>query len=47
MISIVVYRSLWGKDNDLTAEIDKLRTDIETAEKGLDHTIPGVSNPTF
>ena len=41
------YRSLWGKENELTAEIDKLRAEVEKAEKSLDHAIPGVSNPSF
>ncbi|KHN21872.1 hypothetical protein glysoja_008784 [Glycine soja] len=35
------YRSLWGKENELTAEIDKLRAEVEKAEKSLDHAIPG------
>ncbi|RDX67918.1 Structural maintenance of chromosomes protein 3 [Mucuna pruriens] len=33
--------SLWGKENELTAEIDKLRAEVEKAEKSLDHAIPG------
>ncbi|KAK7320513.1 hypothetical protein VNO77_30059 [Canavalia gladiata] len=34
-------KSLWGKENELTAEIDKLRAEVEKAEKSLDHAIPG------
>ena len=44
---MLLYRSLWGKENKLTAEIDKLRAEVEKAEKSLDHAIPGVSNPSF
>ncbi|RZC11802.1 putative sugar phosphate/phosphate translocator isoform B [Glycine soja] len=45
---IIRGRSLWGKENKLTAEIDKLRAEVEKAEKSLDHhAIPGVSNPSF
>ncbi|XP_020210832.1 structural maintenance of chromosomes protein 3-like [Cajanus cajan] len=40
-------KSLWGKENELTSEIDKLRAEVEKAEKSLDHAIPGVSNPSF
>lgn len=36
-------RSLWGKETELSAEIDKLRTEVEKAEKSLDHATPGVS----
>ena len=41
------FRSLWTKENEITAEIDKLRAEVEKAEKNLDHAIPGVSNPSF
>ncbi|XP_061338165.1 structural maintenance of chromosomes protein 3 isoform X2 [Gastrolobium bilobum] len=34
-------KSLWGKENELLAEIDKLKTEVEKAEKSLDHSIPG------
>ncbi|CAL0307511.1 unnamed protein product [Lupinus luteus] len=34
-------KSLWAKENQLTAEIDKLRAEKEKAEKSLDHAIPG------
>ncbi|XP_057441576.1 structural maintenance of chromosomes protein 3-like [Lotus japonicus] len=34
-------KSLWSKENELTAEIDKLRAEVEKAEKSLDHAIPG------
>lgn len=42
---MIVYlsRSLWGKETELSAEIDKLRTEVEKAEKSLDHATPGVS----
>ena len=40
-------RSLWGKENELTAEIDKLRAEVEKAKRSLDHAIPGVSDPSF
>ncbi|XP_045830635.1 structural maintenance of chromosomes protein 3-like [Trifolium pratense] len=34
-------KSLWNQENELTAEIDKLRAEVEKAEKSLDHAIPG------
>ncbi|XP_027904525.1 structural maintenance of chromosomes protein 3 [Vigna unguiculata] len=34
-------KSLWTKENEITAEIDKLRAEVEKAEKNLDHAIPG------
>ncbi|XP_027187788.1 structural maintenance of chromosomes protein 3 isoform X2 [Cicer arietinum] len=34
-------KSLWSRENKLTAEIDKLRAEVEKAEKSLDHAIPG------
>ncbi|KAL2316967.1 hypothetical protein Fmac_030843 [Flemingia macrophylla] len=34
-------KSLWNTENELTAEIDKLRAEVEKAEKSLDHAIPG------
>ena len=37
-------RSLWKKESELSAEIDKLRTEVDKAEKSLDHATPGVSN---
>ena len=40
-------RSLWGKENELNAEIDKLRAEVEKAEKSLDHAIPGVSDSSI
>ncbi|KHN21415.1 Putative sugar phosphate/phosphate translocator [Glycine soja] len=46
-IGPIHIKSLWGKENELTAEIDKLRAEVEKAEKSLDHAIPGVSNPSF
>ncbi|AET00002.1 structural maintenance of chromosomes protein [Medicago truncatula] len=35
-------KSLWSRENELTAEIDKLRAEVEKTEKSLDHAIPGV-----
>jgi hypothetical protein len=43
---LLYYRSLWNQENELTAEIDKLRAEVEKAEKSLDHAIPGVSSPS-
>ncbi|KAI4308346.1 hypothetical protein L6164_031429 [Bauhinia variegata] len=34
-------KSLWSKENDLTAQIDKLSAEVEKAEKSLDHATPG------
>ncbi|XP_048229798.1 structural maintenance of chromosomes protein 3 [Ricinus communis] len=34
-------KSLWAKESALIAEIDKLRTEVEKAEKSLDHATPG------
>lgn len=34
-------KSLWGEENDLTTEIDKLKADLVKAEKSLDHATPG------
>lgn len=34
-------KALWGKETELSAEIDKLRTEVEKAEKSLDHATPG------
>ncbi|KAL5555241.1 hypothetical protein UlMin_037477, partial [Ulmus minor] len=34
-------KSLWRKETELSAEIDKLRTEVEKAEKSLDHATPG------
>lgn len=32
---------LWGKESKLSSEIDKLRTEVEKAEKSLDNATPG------
>uniref|UniRef100_A0A2N9ESK7 Structural maintenance of chromosomes protein 3 n=1 Tax=Fagus sylvatica TaxID=28930 RepID=A0A2N9ESK7_FAGSY len=32
---------LWGKESGLSSEINKLRTEVEKAEKSLDHATPG------
>ncbi|XP_009342677.2 structural maintenance of chromosomes protein 3-like [Pyrus x bretschneideri] len=34
-------KSLWRKETELSAEIEKLRTEVEKAEKSLDHATPG------
>ena len=48
MIKIVsFFRSLWGKESELSAEIDKLKTEAIKAEKSLDHATPGVSNSSL
>ena len=40
-------RSLWARENGLSSEIDKLKAEVEKAEKSLDHAIPGVSYLSF
>ncbi|KAJ4824705.1 hypothetical protein Tsubulata_017547 [Turnera subulata] len=37
-------KSLWGKEISLNSEIDKLRTELEKAEKCLGNATPGLSN---
>ncbi|KAM1807380.1 hypothetical protein ACFX11_030402 [Malus domestica] len=34
-------KSLWRKETELSTEIEKLRTEVEKAEKSLDHATPG------
>ncbi|KAH9659352.1 Structural maintenance of chromosomes protein 3 [Citrus sinensis] len=34
-------KSLWVKESELCAEIDKLKAEVEKAEKSLDHATPG------
>ncbi|XP_020250621.1 structural maintenance of chromosomes protein 3 isoform X1 [Asparagus officinalis] len=34
-------KSLWKKEGDLSAEIDRLRSDLVKAQKSLDHATPG------
>ncbi|KAM1206164.1 hypothetical protein FF1_006838 [Malus domestica] len=34
-------KSLWRKETELSAEIEKLRAEVEKAEKSLDHATPG------
>ncbi|KAF5447344.1 hypothetical protein F2P56_032902 [Juglans regia] len=34
-------KSLWGKESELSSEIDKLITEVEKGEKSLDHATPG------
>ncbi|XP_024176770.1 structural maintenance of chromosomes protein 3 [Rosa chinensis] len=35
------HNTLWKKETELSAEIEKLRTEVEKAEKSLDHATPG------
>ncbi|KAK2982874.1 hypothetical protein RJ640_009716 [Escallonia rubra] len=35
-------KSLWGKESELSAEIENLKTEVMKAEKSLDHATPGV-----
>lgn len=35
------------KESELCAEMDKLKAEVEKAEKSLDHATPGVSNCLF
>ncbi|KAK3027362.1 hypothetical protein RJ639_040961, partial [Escallonia herrerae] len=35
-------KSLWGKESELSAEIEHLKTEVMKAEKSLDHATPGV-----
>lgn len=44
---LILFRSLWKKESELTAEIDRLKADVVKAEKSLDHATPGVSNWLF
>lgn len=34
-------KKLWKQENDLTSDVDKLKTEIMKAEKSLDHAAPG------
>lgn len=34
-------KSLWGKENELSSEIERLKTEVVKAEKSLDHATPG------
>ncbi|KAK3036176.1 hypothetical protein RJ639_029913 [Escallonia herrerae] len=34
-------KSLWGKESELSAEIEHLKTEVMKAEKSLDHATPG------
>lgn len=45
--SVSLFRSLWGKESELSAEIDKLKTEVVKAEKSLDHATPGVSDSSL
>lgn len=37
------FRSLWSEEANLSAEIDKLKSELIKAQKSLDHATPGVS----
>lgn len=43
LICMLLFRSLWGRESELTAEIEQLKTEVAKAEKSLDHATPGVS----
>ncbi|KAL7127032.1 hypothetical protein ABFS83_14G226900 [Erythranthe nasuta] len=34
-------KSLWGRESELSAEIDRLKSEVAKAEKSLDHATPG------
>ncbi|KAL2510973.1 Structural maintenance of chromosomes protein 3 [Abeliophyllum distichum] len=34
-------KSLWGRESELSAEIERLKTEVAKAEKSLDHSTPG------
>lgn len=36
------FRSLWNEEANLSAEIDKLKSELIKAQKSLDHATPGV-----
>lgn len=44
MICFNWFRSLWGKENKLSSEIERLKSEVAKAEKSLDQATPGVSN---
>ncbi|GJW53867.1 structural maintenance of chromosomes protein 3 [Tanacetum coccineum] len=41
-LSLYLLRSLWGTESELTAEIERLKSEVVKAEKSLDHATPGV-----
>lgn len=43
LISLPIFRSLWGRESELSSEIDRLKSEVVKAEKNLDHATPGVS----
>lgn len=47
IMSVSPFRALWGEESELSAEIDKLKTEVVKAEKSLDHATPGVSTSSF
>ncbi|KAK1406338.1 hypothetical protein QVD17_41632 [Tagetes erecta] len=36
-----IFRSLWGTESELNAEIERLKAEVVKAEKALDHATPG------
>lgn len=34
---------MWAKESELSSEIDKMKAEVDRAEKNLDHATPGVS----
>lgn len=43
LINLPICRSLWGRESELSSEIDRLKSEVVKAEKSLDHATPGVS----
>lgn len=43
LILVTISRSLWGRESELSAEIERLKSEVVKAEKSLDHATPGVS----
>lgn len=43
LIRLIICRALWGKESEISAEIEKLKSEVIKAEKSLDHATPGVS----
>lgn len=43
LISLPIFRSSWGEESELSADIDRLKSEVVKAEKSLDHATPGVS----
>ena len=41
------FRSLWKRENELSAEIEMLKAEVVKTEKSLDHATPGVSSNLY